>query len=225
MKAHKVCVCGVATHVKSSTIVDHKCPACGLEYPPTVKAAKPLRVATQEEIDRTTGGQGWKPCKACDKYTKGGRSGQCVHCGQTFPKKGKTENPESIEVEDDEIVEVEENYVHRAYLPPPEIQFDIEGYNIPDNVRAIYEFPYGTTVVNFAEAKPAFKMEGNLTNVEVLRWANDLRKHMLGFHRQWLTSGCLYSILAQQFKGQPELEWIKTLLAKMPDVNRSKMMV
>jgi hypothetical protein len=245
LKAHKYCpACDLHTHVINAKKNNGLCPGCQQPFPAKVEIVKPTEVETgpraqrpptEAEQNLTKGQQGYRAC-ACGKFSSVARK-VCWNCETEFVvKQPKVNKAEVSEAKPPPTPTLEEWETYRGPDPlAPEILNDIEGYFISDEIREKYVIPFGTSVLPYTESKPAFSLDLNHPGVfpsdgAILRWSHELRAHMLGFHRTWITNGCLFNFLVQQFKGifekdSEEMQWAKLILSELPDVHKVKTLV
>jgi hypothetical protein len=162
----------------------------------------------------------------CGLKTAGARSLHCVHCGRRFPSKEEIKLAKVEHKEEENLKTVAEQLAEERSRP--EIVNFQPGWIYPDG----FIYPFDTKVVNLMDGVVCpWKIEWNGAKLpsdsSIIRWANEIRTHMLGIHGVFVTNGCLYDFLAQQFRGtfdhsSDEMKYVKLLLSDLPDVRRAK---
>lgn len=206
MKLHKTCgACGTHTHVRSKSIVDNKCPACGTAYPIIEKTK---RVPTQEETAKVGAGAGWKTCPDCEKSTKGARSLRCVHCDRTFDQENEVDEVESEEL--------------------PEVVIHPDGYEYPDRVKnRMCAAPAGPCPFRLrSNNENVLPAEG-----AIRAWAHKVRQTELT-KGTYLTNKALLYWARQEVNADlrfgrqsEEMEYLRSVINTVPDIKFKRIAV
>ena len=153
---------------------------------------------------------GYKTCKNCDKVTKGCRTLNCSHCGQSFQiheKKEEKRAERAAEV-------VQEAEIKKAWTLP-------DGYDVPDG------FILNACWVPSGNPPLHLRLEdGKIPSEETLYdWADNVRRHEIK-KGWWITNHALNYWAVQELNGKyeldnnplgPEVQRLKDIINGFPD--------